>query len=60
MLHRLCHVLTYADHVLVAHDVAHTMAWGVAHGVARDTALVLRSTLHAVLCMVLSWQNASQ
>ena len=38
MLHRLCHVLTYADHVLVAHDVAHTMAWDVAHGVADGTA----------------------
>ena len=38
VLHRLCHVLTYADHVLVAHDVAHTIAHGVAHGNAHDVA----------------------
>ena len=37
LLHKQSHALTYADHVLVAHDVVHTIACGVAHGIARDT-----------------------
>ncbi len=30
LLHKVCHVLTYADYVLVAHDTAHNTAHDVA------------------------------
>lgn len=54
LLHKLSHALTYADRILVAHDVAHSIAPGVAHGIARDTAFgialnVARSIMHGTL-----------
>jgi hypothetical protein len=46
MLHRLCHVLTYADHALVAHGVAD----GTAHDVAFDIALAIACSFrHEIL-----------
>lgn len=46
LLHRLGHVLTHADHVLVANDVAHTTAHHSAFDIALSTA---RKVMHNLL-----------